>query len=501
MKILLVCPEYPDTLYSFKHALKFIFKKANFPPLSLLTVAAMLPTEWELKLVDMNTRSLDNKDIEWADYVFISAMAVQQESVREVVKRCKKLGTKMVAGGPLFSAGYEHLGFDEIEHLVISEAEDIMPVFLEDLKNGEAKHIYEAKERPDISITPAPLWSLIDQNKYHSMNIQYSRGCPFDCEFCDITVMNGRNPRTKTTDQILNEIEALYDTGWRSSVFFVDDNFIGNKRKLKSEVLPALIKWMKEKKHPFNFSTEVSINLADDEELMTMMTDAGFDTVFTGIETPNTESLSESNKIANQDRDLLASVKTLQNHGFHVRAGFIVGFDSDPPSIFQSQINFIQKSGIVTAMVGILNAPPETRLYKRLQKENRLLPGFSGDNTDGDSNFVSKMPKEMLSQGYRQVLDTIYSPKEYYRRIKTFFDEYQPRSKVSSSFKFQHILTLFKSTWTLGVKEKGRRHYWDTLVPIALRRPAVLPLFFSLAIQGFHLRKVTQTIVNTKVIF
>jgi len=498
LKVLLVCPQYPDTLYSFKHAMRFIFKRANFPPLGLLTVAAMLPPEWEKKLVDMNTDPLNNDDIKWADYVFISAMAVQQHSARDVINRCKKYGRKIVAGGPLFTTGYEDFGFDDIDHLVRSEAENILPLFLEDLEKGCTRHIYESKVRPDITKSPVPLWALIDKKKYHSMNIQYSRGCPFDCEFCSITVMNGRKPRTKTAVQILDEIEILYNSGWRSSVFFVDDNFIGNKRKLKSEVLPAIIEWMKEKKYPFTFSTEVSINLADDEELMMLMTDAGFDTVFTGIETPNDESLSECNKITNKGRDLLASVKTLQNHGFHVRAGFIVGFDSDPPSIFQSQINFIQKSGIVTAMVGILNAPPETRLYKRLEKENRILPGLSGDNTDGETNIIPKMPHEILVQGYKQILDTIYAPRLYYRRIKTFFDEYQPRSKVRGSLEPYQIVTLLKSTWTLGIKEKGRKHYWDTLVSIVFNKPKVLPLFFSLAIQGFHLRKVTRTIQSTK---
>lgn len=494
MKILLVCPQYPDTLWSFKHTLRFISKQANFPPLGLLTVAAMLPPEWEKKLVDMNADPLNNKDIKWADYVFISAMAVQQKSAREVINRCKKFGTKIVAGGPLFTAGYEHFGFDDIDHLVLSEAENTLPLFLEDLEKGCARHIYESKVRPDITTSPVPLWSLIDKKKYHSMNIQYSRGCPFDCEFCDIITMNGRKPRTKTTAQILSEIEILYDSGWRSGIFFVDDNFIGNKRKLKSEILPAIIEWMKEKKYPVTFSTEVSINLADDEELMMLMTDAGFDTVFTGIETPNEESLTECNKITNRNRDLVASVKTLQNHGFHVRGGFIVGFDSDPPSIFRSQVDFIQKSGIVTAMVGILNAPPETRLYKRLEKENRILPGVSGDNTDGETNIVPKMPREMLIHGYREILDTIYAPKLYYRRIKTFFDEYQPRSKISTGVKPHQIVTVLKSMWTLGVMEKGQKDYWNTLFYILFKNPKVLALFTSLAIQGFHLRKVTRTI-------
>jgi radical SAM superfamily enzyme YgiQ (UPF0313 family) len=454
----------------------------------------MLPSEWEKKLVDMNADPLNNKDIKWADYVFISSMVVQQKSAREVINQCNKFGSKIVAGGPLFTAGYEHFGFDDIDHLILSEAENTLPLFLEDLEKGCARHIYESKVRPDITTSPVPLWSLIDKNKYHSMNIQYSRGCPFDCEFCDITVMNGRKPRTKTAAQILDEFEILYDSGWRSSIFFVDDNFIGNRRKLKSDVLPAIIEWMKEKKYPFTFSTEVSINLADDEELMMLMTNAGFDTVFTGIETLNEESLSECNKITNSDRDLLASVKTLQNHGFHVRGGFIVGFDSDPPSIFRSQINFIQNSGIVTAMVGILNAPPETRLYKRLKKEDRILPSPSGDNTDGGTNIVPKMPREMLVHGYREILDTIYTPKLYYRRIKTFFDEYQPRSKMSTSVKPHQIVTVLKSIWALGVKEKGRKHYWNTLVFILFKKPKVFPLFISLSIQGFHLRKVTRTI-------
>jgi len=494
LKVLLICPQYPDTLWSFKHTLRFLSKQANFPPLGLLTVAAMLPPEWEKKFVDMNADPLNNKDIKWADYVFISAMVVQQKSAREVINRCNKFGSKIVAGGPLFTAGFEHFGFDDIDHLVLSEAENTLPLFLEDLEKGCARHIYESKVRPDITTSPVPLWSLIDKNKYHSMNIQYSRGCPFDCEFCEITVMNGRKPRTKTAAQVLDEIEILYDSGWRASIFFVDDNFIGNKRKLKLEVLPAIIEWMKEKKYPFTFSTEVSINLADDEELMMLMTDAGFDTVFTGIETPNEESLSECNKITNRGRDLVASVKTLQNHGFHVRGGFIVGFDSDPPSIFRDQINFIQESGIVTAMVGLLNAPPGTRLYKRLKKGNRILPSLSGDNTDGETNIVPKMPHEMLVHGYREILDTIYAPKLYYCRIKTFFDEYQPRSKRSTSVKPHHIVTVLKSIWTLGVKEKGRKHYWNTLVPILFKKPKVLSLFISLAIQGFHLRKVTGTI-------
>lgn len=495
MKVLLVYPQYPDTFWSFKHALKFIFKKAAFPPLGLLTVAAMLPKEWEKKLVDLNTTTLTDKDLKWADYVFLSAMVAQQNSAREVVDRCKKLGTKIVAGGPFFSPGYEDSGFfEDIDHLILGEAENILPRFLEDLEQGCAQHIYASKEFPDIRKTPVPLWSLIDKKKYQSMSIQYSRGCPFNCEFCDIIILNGHRPRTKDKSQIISELDALYDWGWRASVFFVDDNFIGNKRKLKSEILPAIIKWMEEKRRPFSFFTEASINLANDEELMRLMSEAGFDMVFVGIESPNEESLVECNKLPNKDRDLLASVKKMQNYGLQVQGGFIVGFDSDPLSIFKSQIDFIQKSGIVTAMVGVLMAPPQTRLYKRLKEENRLLPKGSGDNTDGSTNFIPKMGYETLVRGYKHVVDTIYAPKQYYERIKTFLREYNPSNKWKFKISFVHFIAWIRSMWVLGVQERGRIHYWKLFFWTLLKKPKTFMLSMTLAVQGFHFRKVAKKI-------
>jgi radical SAM superfamily enzyme YgiQ (UPF0313 family) len=494
LKILLVYPQYPDTFWSFKHALKFIFKKAAFPPLGLLTVAAMLPEEWEKKLVDMNVTTLTDRDLKWADYVFISGMVAQQNSAREVIDRCKELGTKIVAGGPFFNPGYEDFGFDDMDHIIFGEAENKLPLFIEDLEKGCAKHIYASEEFPDIRKTPVPLWSLIDRKKYQSMNIQYSRGCPFNCEFCDIVILNGHRPRTKDKNQVIAELDALYDMGWRANVFFVDDNFIGNKRKLKSEILPAIIKWMKEKKHPFTFYTEASINLADDEELMRLMTAAGFDMVFVGIESPSEESLVECNKLPNKNRDLLASVKKIQNYGMQVQGGFIVGFDSDPLSIFRSQIDFIQKSGIVTAMVGVLMAPPETRLYKRLKKENRILPKGSGDNTDGSTNFIPKMGREALTRGYEHVVDTIYAPKQYYERIKTFLKEYQPSNKGKFRVSLVHLIALIRTTWVLGIKEKGRMQYWKLVVWTLRKKPRTFPLSMTLAVQGFHFRKVAEKI-------
>jgi len=497
LKILLVYPQYPDTFWSFKHALKIASKKASFPPLGLLTVAAMLPGEWEKKLVDMNVTSLTDDDIKWADYVFISAMAVQRRSVETVIARCKGLGTRLVAGGPLFTTGYEE--FDGVDHLVLDEAEITLPLFLADLDKGCARHIYTSGERPDITKTPVPLWSLIDMKKYSSMSVQYSRGCPYNCEFCDIIVLNGHKPRTKSKHQMLAELDALYYQGWWGGVFVVDDNFIGNKRKLKSEILPAIIEWMKAKRYPFALSMEASINLADDEKLMQLMVEAGFSTAFIGIETPNEDSLAECNKAQNQNRDLVASVKKIQNHGLEVQGGFIVGFDSDPLSIFKSQIAFIQKSGIVTAMVGLLNAPSGTRLHQRLKRENRLLKGFSGDNTDCSLNFIPKMNYETLINGYKHILDTIYSPKQFYERVRTFLGEYKPRGIRKGKLQPYHIKAFIRSVWLLGVREKGRRYYWRLFISTLLRRPRSFPISMSLAVYGYHFRKVVEKYVRAPV--
>jgi len=500
LKILLAYPKYPDTFWSFKYALRFISKKASLPPLGLLTVAAMLPDGWEKKLVDMNITSLADEDIRWADYVFISAMVVQRDSAQEVITRCKKLGTRVVAGGPLFTTGHED--FAGVDHFVLGEAEVTLPPFLEDLAGGSAKPIYASNERPDITSTPVPQWSLIKMKHYSSMSLQYSRGCPFNCEFCDIIFLNGHKPRTKDKDQVVSELEALYRYGWRGGIFVVDDNFIGNKRKLKAETLPAIIEWSESRKHPFTFFTEVSINLADDEELMRLMFEAGFDRVFIGIESPNEESLAECNKLPNKGRDLAASVRKIQNRGFEVQGGFIVGFDSDPISIFRSQINFIQNSGIVTAMVGLLNAPRGTRLYQRLKKENRLLQSITGDNTDCSINFIPKMNYDTLINGYKHIVDTIYSPRHYYERVGTFLREYKPRKRkgnMISRVQFYHIKGFFRSIWVLGVKEKGRRYYWRLFASTLLKRPRSFPLSISLAVYGFHFRKIAEKLTSIPV--
>ena len=390
LKILLVYPCHPDTFWSFGYSLKFISRRAVSPPIGLLTVAALLPKDWEKKLVDLNVEPLKDDDIQWADYVFISAMEVQHVSVDEIITRVKALGKKIVAGGPLFTITPDR--FPQVDHLVLQEAEATLPPFIEDLKRGGARPTYASTEWPDITLSPVPQWDLLDIKKYAVMCIQYSRGCPFDCEFCHIGLLNGRIPRTKSEAQILSELETLYQKGWRGTVFFVDDNFTVKPRKLKEELLPALITWMKEKKYPFSFFTQASLELVDDEELMRLMVRAGFDSVFVGIETPEEKSLYECNKVQNKHRDMMAAVKKMQGFGLEALGGFIVGFDSDPPSIFDKQINFIQESGIVTAMVGLLNAPRGTRLYNRLHQEGRLLGDSAGEYTSLSTNFIPRAP-------------------------------------------------------------------------------------------------------------
>jgi radical SAM superfamily enzyme YgiQ (UPF0313 family) len=488
MKILMVYPEFPDTFWSFKHALRFVHKKAGAPPLGLLTVAAMLPVEWEKRLVDLNVGNLTIKDLAWADYVFISAMIIQRESARTLIMRCKQAGLIVVAGGPLFTM--EHEQFPEVDHFVLNEAELTLPPFLADLTNGCAQHIYTTTEFPDIKKTPAPLWQLVKFKHYDTVSIQFSRGCPFSCDFCNVTSLLGHRPRTKSAAQIIAELDGLYALGWRRNIFFVDDNFIGNKKQIKNEVLPALIEWRKGK-IGMPFSTEASINLADDPELLSLMTQAGFDTVFVGIETPHEDSLTECNKNQNKSRDLVDSVKRLQRAGLQVQGGFIVGFDNDPPSIFEKQIDFIQKSGIVTAMVGLLQAPPGTSLFARLQKEGRLVNAMSGDNVDGTTNIIPLMGLETLQNGYRKLLDQIYSPKIYYDRVLTFLREYHP-PKIRFQPDLQYILALGRSIYQLGIRGIERAHYWRLFFWTLFRRPRLFPTAITLAIMGFHFRQVVE---------
>jgi len=492
MKVLLIYPQSPDTFWGFKHAVKFISRKSSEIPLGLITVAGLLPEDWDLRLTDMNITALKTSDLEWADMVFLSGMNIHLQSFQKIVRRCNELNIKVVAGGPLATMEYEQI--QGVDHFVLNEAEITLPLFLADLDKGCAKEIYQTAEFPEISLTPIPRWDLLDRPKYVSMNIQYSRGCPFNCEFCNITTLNGRNPRTKSREQFLAELDSIYDIGWRGGVFIVDDNFIGNRKKLKADILPAMRDWAEKRRYPFSFTTETTLDICDDDALVDLMVDIGFSHIFIGIETPNKESLAECGKYQNIDRDIVNSVKRLHQKGLRVSGGFIIGFDNDSKDIFEAQINLIQKSGVVTAMVGLLNAPTGTRLYERLKKENRLVDIFNGNNVEASINFVSKMNYKLLMNGYVSLLRFIYAQPNYYERVKTFLNEYKLPVKGKEKLRLNDIGALFKSIWKLGVFEKGRRYYWRLFFHTLFRYPRKFPIAITMAIYGFHFRKIIDSI-------
>ncbi len=488
MKILLIYPLCPDSFWSFKHALKFISKKAAVPPLGLITISAMLPSTWQKRLVDMNVATLYTSDIQWADYIFISAMYIQKESVNKVIWECKKLNKKIVAGGPLFTQEYN--SYPQIDHFILNEAEITMPLFLNDLEAGHPKRLYKTNEYADISLTPVPDYHLLARRKYAFMNIQVSRGCPFSCNFCEITSLLGRKVRMKAASQILKELDTLYKLNWRGSVFIVDDNFIGNKKAVKNHLLPEMKNWMQAHKFPFTFNTETSINLADDEELMSLMVETGFNSTFIGIETPEEKSLHDCNKVQNNNRDLLESVKKIQQAGLQVSGGFIVGFDSDSPSVFQRQIDFIQKSGIVSAMVGLLNAPKNTELYKQLKAENRLTTEATGNNTDLSMNFIPKMNLIELMEGYKRIIQNIYSTKPYYKRLRQLLLNYNRQSNSQTKISISLIIAFLKSIFIIGFWNRGRSEYWKLIIWTLFKRPGSIVDAITYTVYGYHYQTV-----------
>jgi radical SAM superfamily enzyme YgiQ (UPF0313 family) len=394
----------------------------------------------------------------------------------------------VVAGGPHFTSEPDE--FETVDHLVLDEAELTLPAFLSDLQSGAPKKVYRASGFCDLGNTPNPTWALVNMKRYASMNIQFSRGCPFNCDFCNVTKLFGHRPRMKTPRQIISELDRIYASGWRGSIFFVDDNFIGNKVCLKTDLLPALIEWHKDKKGCV-FFTETSINLADDPELLDMMVAAGFDSVFIGIESPDERSLTECHKTQNKNRDLLESVKLIHRSGLQVMGGFIVGFDSDMPSIFQRQIDFIQKSGIVTAMVGMLQAPPGTRLFDRLQRESRVVNTFTGDNVDGTTNIVPRMGIDRLLDGYRSIMKQIYAPGNYYRRVRTLLRELKA-PEINQPLNIQRFLSFFRSAVRLGFLGKERFRYWQLVLWTLWRKPKLLSVAITLSIYGYHYRRICE---------
>jgi radical SAM superfamily enzyme YgiQ (UPF0313 family) len=490
MKVLMVYPEFPNTYWSFKHALPLAGKRSSYPPLGLMTIAGLLPANWEKRLVDMNVQTLTNRDLRWADIVFASAMIVQQPSLCEVIKRAKAFGLRVVLGGPLASAGAELVATPD--HLFVGEAEGGLTDLLCDLESGTALSVYRSDRKPDLTEVRPPDFSLIDRHRYSSMAIQYSRGCPFSCEFCDIIEIYGRVPRTKTSEQMLLELELLYETGWRGSVFIVDDNFIGNKKNVKN-FLPDLCQWMEQHDYPFRLFTEASINLADDEKLLQLMRTANFRRVLLGIETPVEESLKAARKGQNTRRDLIACVHKVQSYGIEVMGAFIVGFDEDPPDIFQRQIDFIKQSAIPIAMVGLLTALPETQLWRRLKKEGRLLTESTGDNTDCSMNFVTRMNRQTVLEGYKTILKTLYHPREFYARAHASLRNTSSTGYPANEIRdVGHLLAAVRVMLKLGLLDASRKEFWRFLRRIYSERRDLLPDAMVLAAMGYHVRKLTE---------
>ena len=489
MKVLFVNPEFPDTYWSFRHALPFERKRCAFPPLGLLTVSALLPKSWERRLVDVNVRPLKSSDIGWADMVFVTGMLVQKESLHDVVRRAKAMGKRVVIGGPYITTTIEDL--PEADHIFIGEAESTLPQFVKDLANGEAKRTYQAIDRPPLSTTPVADFQLADIKRYSSMSVQYSRGCPFNCEFCDIIEIYGRVPRTKSNQQMIAELDALRDIGWRGTLFIVDDNFIGNKKNVR-QLIPVLADWQERNGHPFSLLTEASVNLADDDDLLSEMRRAGFRKVFLGIETPVEESLKEAQKSQNRG-NLLDSVKKIQSYGMEVMAGFIVGFDNDPDDIFERQIKFIRDSAIPLAMVGLLTALPDTQLWRRLEKEGRLLGESTGNNTNTALNFMPKMDPARLVEGYISIMRTIYNPREYYQRVLDSLKRTPRLIAEPTGYSLLGGITAFtRLTVKLGVLDRERREFWRFFVEAASHHRNKFIEAMRLAALGYHFRKLNE---------
>ena len=494
MNILLVYPEFLATFWSWKYLLKFINKKAAFPPLGLLTIAAMLPESWEKKLVDLNVGKLSDNDIRWADCVFVSAMTTQGNSAREVIARCEKLGVRVVLGGPILDLGCEK--FSTVNHFLVGEVENTLQEFLADLEKGAAKNIYPPKNFPDLASSPTPLWSLINPKDYACLLMQFGRGCPHKCSFCNVAAINGRIPRSKSPAQFLGELNAIYLLGYRGPIMLADDNFIGNKKAARA-MLRELLKWQQDREYPFDFTAEADITLADDQILMDMMVVAGFKKVFLGLETPNNESLVECGKLQNATRDMAACVKKIQNRGLHAMSGFILGFDADDPrTIFEQHIRFYQETGIVYPMIGVLQALPGTELNSRLSREGRLLTQSSGNNTDCRPNFIPEMPVETLIRGYKRVVATAYSPRKYYERIRVFLAEYNVAKRIAKKNTAGDIGAFIASIWRIGLFGglKTSYYYWKTLLLAFFKHRRAFSDAVALQIYGAHFRRIARGI-------
>jgi len=494
MNSLLIAPVFPATFWSLKYALDFLPAKATIPPLGLLTVAAMLPETWPAYLVDMNVRDLTDDDLAWADIAFIGGMDIQADSIKEAVRRCRDAKVRVCGGGVAFSSE-DHL--IPVDHLFSGEVEETIPEFLKDLARGQARAVYSSDRFPDISLTPVPRWDLIDFSEYLTMPLQITRGCPHDCDFCHVTILNGRTPRTKRVERVLAELDSLYRAGWRGPVMFVDDNVIGS-RKMAKRVLAAIVHWQIRHAYPFIFVGQASVDVAGDPELLELLRQAGFMQLFLGIETTAVASLSECNKRQNLECNLVEVVRALHDHGIDVLGGFIVGFDADPPSIFEELADFIEKAALPTAMVGVLAAPPGTRLYRRMAAENRLLGRSDGDSIANLSgmNIIPRMGWQLLLKGYKELLARLYEPEHYYGRVIRFLHRYRINPSIPSRLPTPgELRTFLRILWVLGIRDGDRKSFWRFLVQLLLQTPRLLPLGIAMIVGGYHYKIVSRRFI------
>jgi len=500
MRALLVQSRTPTTYWSFEHALPFLRKAATYPPLGIATLAALLPPHWELRLRDLHVEPLEDADLAWADVVLVSGMLIQLESMRGVLRRARAMGRRTVVGGPAPSTAPEL--FEEADHVFRGEAEgrlDQLVRVLEAPTPGSPRLLSpEGGDRPDLHLARVPRFDLLELSRYASHALQYSRGCPFQCEFCDIIEIFGRIPRVKSPEQVVAELDALRALGARGTLFFVDDNFVANRRGV-GRLLPVLREWQERNGFPFVFCTEASEDLATHPELVTAMVKAGFGQVFVGIETPSLEALAQTKKTQNLRMPQERAVEELTRAGLEVYAGFIVGFDSDGPDIFERQLAFISSLPIARAMVNLLTALPGTQLWRRLEREGRLRGTPSGDSFERP-NFVPALDERTLLAGYRRLLAALYSPDAYYRRCALHLDAVPlRRGAVEHSVRNGSLGTLWRAVWRLGIRGQRRQLFWR-LVARGLRRGTdLLPRAVMFAIVGESLIRYTEEVVLPRI--
>ena len=465
-QVLLVWPRFPPSFWGFERMIELLPEKSVMPPLGLITVAALCPPEWNLRLVDRAFEDLRDEDLEWADLVLVSAMHAQRSDARSVLQLARSAGCRTIIGGPYASSQPDAL-LPYADHVVVGEVEAAFDGIRRSLESGFAPRLFRTSDRPDLSGAPTPRFDLLQLNAYSSLSIQFSRGCPFQCEFCDIITIYGRRPRSKAPSQILAELETIYELGWRKAIFVVDDNFIGN-HKLALEMTRELAGWQERHGRPFVLYTEASIDLAQRSELLDAMVEANFLYVFIGIETTSAAALRETKKFQNLRRDALEQIRTIQARGLWVTGGFIVGFDSDDSGIFDRQIEFIDRAAIVWAMAGLLQAPPGTALYERLEREGRLIHESQTTSNFSAPNFETVLPPDTLIDGFRRMLLELYEPEAFFRRAFKSFEYWKthPRQTPPPPPPNNKMRTILRSLWHQGIRSEYRAVYWRSLARI-----------------------------------